>query len=160
METQCQYYDRGVVVMFSVPAMFRLSETRLRMSQSDAKLGWCKCKCKCLCQHRHLHTVLTLHCCIVILNRYSPHIPHSGCHIFSGSCFVMGSVIGLLMLVLSPGYRMARCLHSADVSSATWVSHGWLATGVTEGGRTQHDSSVITPHTAPVITTSHRPAVI
>ena len=49
---------------------------------------------------------------------------------------------------------------SADVSSATWVSHGWLATGVTEGGRTQHDSSVITPHTAPVIMTSHRPAVI
>ena len=38
VETQCQYYDRGVVVMFSVPAMFRLSETSLRMSQSDAKL--------------------------------------------------------------------------------------------------------------------------
>ena len=38
VETQCQYYDRGVVVMFSVPAVFRLSETRLRMSQSDAKL--------------------------------------------------------------------------------------------------------------------------
>ena len=38
VETQCQYYDRGVVVMLSVPAVFRLSETRRTMSQSDAKL--------------------------------------------------------------------------------------------------------------------------